>query len=220
MNISQLFCLCLAWCGKHPAEVTLATGAVVSCFYKQLSKYPRMRAFFDLLAHMGFNLPGVANALSRLLTGKSKAAQMTLPVALLCLTVGCGAAAQVKAASATAAQRGATYVVMEGFALVSNACEVAMADPSLAPAVKKCEQLLPVAHDLISEAFLVVNLKHPFDVATACDLAAAADTLATLGMLLPLPSKDEAVLKDAVELSTTIVGFCPSTSHAADAGAE
>lgn len=87
----------LAWCKAHPAETTMAVGAVVSTGAKYLAPAlearPRLKAFCDLLAHAGVNLPGVANAVSRFLTGAKVAAASTAAGAVLLLSValgGCG----------------------------------------------------------------------------------------------------------------------------------
>jgi hypothetical protein len=71
MTATSLFVFCLTWCKAHPAQVALATSAVASCFVSKLDKYPRMHALFSLLSHAGVNVPGVVNAVTRLVTGQA-----------------------------------------------------------------------------------------------------------------------------------------------------
>jgi hypothetical protein len=66
--MTSVFVLFLTYCEVHPAQVVLFISAVCSCFVQKLDKYPRMHALFSLLAHAGVNVPGVANALARLLS--------------------------------------------------------------------------------------------------------------------------------------------------------
>jgi hypothetical protein len=141
-----------------------------------------------------------------------------LPLFVSCSIACGGAAAQVKAASATATQRGATYIAMQGYGFVVDACSLTLADPKLAAVSAKCDELLPVAHDLIEETFLVVDAKNPLSLGVACDLAKATETLSTLALMLPsLTVKQINAIKDADELAHVIAPLCPT---AVDAGKE
>lgn len=109
----------LALCHSHPAATVMVVGAVVSCFYKSLDKYPRVHAFFEALAHMGVNVPGVAAALSRLLTGTAATAAAVVSAFAITFSI--------------AATAGAIMV----FATIS-ACGPALAVTSLAKGYADC----------------------------------------------------------------------------------
>jgi hypothetical protein len=149
---------------------------------------------------------------------KRSLSAILLPLLVSCSVACGGASAQVKAASATATQRGATYVALQAYGFVVDACELTLADPKLAAVSAQCDELLPVAHDLITETFLVVDAKNPLSLGVACDLAKATETLSTLAVMLPsLTAKQVNVLKDADELAHVIAPLCPA---AVDAGKE
>ncbi len=131
-----------------------------------------------------------------------------LPVVALTLG-GCGAASPAAKTASTAGNRGATYVAMQGYSLLVDACDLTVADPKLAAVTAKCEELLPVAHDLIAEALLAVKNTQP-----VCSLAKAVETLSTLGLMVNLTTAEKAVLADADELAKGLAPFCPASVDA------
>ena len=108
MNLHAMLATALSWVVSHPAEVTLIMGAIVSTFYNKLAKYPRAQAALSLLAHLGVNVPGVAGAISKLVTGGAakaaakEAAKAAGAAVVLLALVHCGAmTAQDKYEAAT-----------------------------------------------------------------------------------------------------------------------
>lgn len=112
--ITHYLSLVLAWCLSHPAEVTMAVGAVCSLVYPYLAKYPRLRTAFEALAHAGVNVPALVSALLRLLASiPAKAA------AVVVFLLGFSYAA---CASLTAQDKGdlAQYEAQQGACIAAN----------------------------------------------------------------------------------------------------
>lgn len=124
MSLSSLLIAFLMFCKTHPAEVTMAVGALSSLCYKYLDKYPRCRAVFEALAHAGFNLPAFANAVTKLLTGGAKIVTMALMVGI----VACAALTAEDKADLTAyeAQQSACIAANPGNKAAIDACRSAV----------------------------------------------------------------------------------------------
>jgi hypothetical protein len=85
--MSQFLHTVLAWVLSHPAEVTMAAGALASLAYSKLSAYPKLQAVAGALSHAGFNVPGVVKAVLNLLA--SKAGQAGSAAVLVLLLSSC-----------------------------------------------------------------------------------------------------------------------------------
>lgn len=143
-----------ALCQSHPAATFMVLGAVVSCFYKYLDKYPRLHAFFEVLAHAGVNVPGVVNALGRLLTGVASSAAAGVVGLVLSVSVAATAGAImffVTIGGCTPAKAANDLTAAEdAYMAAANAC-VATAKANPKAGVECAKALIPV-HDALSLA--------------------------------------------------------------------
>lgn len=151
--VTHVFLLALAWCKVHPAEVTMAVGAIVSLFAGQLQKYPRGKAFLDLLAHAGVNVPGVVNAIVRLITGKPA----VVAAATMCLLMlGCTPAAGPVNAS-RAEVRAVAETAESAWMLAAHGCRDAAVMAESQNLLKQCAAILEPARDSILAADAMID---------------------------------------------------------------
>lgn len=62
MTVSVVLMACLKWALSHPAELTMAVGALASMLEGPLTKWPFMAKVANLLAQAGVNVPGLKNS--------------------------------------------------------------------------------------------------------------------------------------------------------------
>jgi hypothetical protein len=173
----------------------MAVTSGVSLVYDKLSKYPRIHAFFQILAGLGFDVPKIADGFSRVLTGKTveeaqlqtvKTAVAALGTVAMVMCLSCRSLPEAKTAGKDAVD------AVEAAWLVS--AQVCIGLPDASTRQKCADVLLPARTALISAALDVDNGGKDYE----CELVQAATALTFVSTLpgVTLPG----VVKDAVAL--------------------